>query len=389
MRTTTMQLASQSGEPDDNVSPSIYAALIDSLFQNPVPLFAGALLAALAAGMTAFKTQLPALWFCVAALTVIGMFRAIDMHWYMKRKSALTAAEAANWEIRYQVGALLYTLALGVWCTVALFMSDDADVHMICLTVTTGYVSAGVGRTYGRPWVYHLQVALACGPSSIALALHGTPYYIGLAIVFAVFCAALRGISTNLQRIFVQALIAREREAALAGQFDTALHNMPHGLSMFRADGRLAVMNRRFGELMQLSENFAMRGASAADIVSACVAAGSISAESGNLLLVEIEHAQMKEIVTTDPDLERGRTLAWTFQPMAGGGTVLLLEDVTERTNAEAKISHLARYDELPALPNRVSFRDEIERLLAISHSSERLCALLFVDLDQFKQVND
>ena len=74
---------------------------------------------------------------------------------------------------------------------------------------------------------------------------------------------------------------------------------------------------------------------------------------------------------------------------MAGGGAVVLLEDITERRNAEARISHLARYDELTALPNRVNFRDEIGRLLAIQHDAEQLSALLFIDLDQFKQVND
>ncbi len=74
---------------------------------------------------------------------------------------------------------------------------------------------------------------------------------------------------------------------------------------------------------------------------------------------------------------------------MTGGGSVVLVEDITERRNAEARISHLARYDELTALPNRLNFRDEIERLLAVSHHADRLSALLFVDLDQFKQVND
>ena len=52
---------------------------------------------------------------------------------------------------------------------------------------------------------------------------------------------------------------------------------------------------------------------------------------------------------------EHGRALSWTFQPMAGGGTVVLVEDITERRNAEARITHLARFDELTALPNRVS----------------------------------
>ena len=67
----------------------------------------------------------------------------------------------------------------------------------------------------------------------------------------------------------------------------------------------------------------------------------------------------------------------------------MLLQDITERRNAEARISHLARYDELTALPNRLNFRDEIERLLAAPRASGQMSALLFIDLDQFKQVND
>jgi diguanylate cyclase (GGDEF)-like protein len=311
------------------------------------------------------------------------------MHWYKTSRSVLTVDQVARWEMRYQIAAMVYAVALGTWCSAALLSSDDAVAHMICLTVTTGYVAAGAGRTYGRPWIFHVQIALACGPTAVALALRGTPYYVGMAIVCAVFFLALKQISTDLQRIFVQALVAREREAALAGQFDTALNNMPHGLCMFAADGRLAVMNHRFSEMMNLSDDLVHRGARAADIVSACVSAGSISTVSGRMIFSEIENSQARDIVTTDPDVARGRSLSWTFQPMAGGGAVVLLEDITERRNAEARISHLARFDELTALPNRLNFRDEIERLLAVPHDAEQLSALLFVDLDQFKQVND
>jgi diguanylate cyclase (GGDEF)-like protein len=200
---------------------------------------------------------------------------------------------------------------------------------------------------------------------------------------------ALIQISANLHRIFMQALVAREREAALAGQFDTALNNMPHGLCMFTPNGRLAVMNHRFSSMMNLPDDFVHSRASASDIVDACVSAGSISAMSGKIVLSEIDNSQAKDIITTDPDIVRGRSLSWTFQPMAGGGAVVLLEDITERRNAEARITHLARFDELTGLPNRVNFRDEIEHLLAAPHNAEQLSALLFVDLDQFKQVND
>jgi diguanylate cyclase (GGDEF)-like protein len=384
-----MQLAGQTNDHDQKMSPSIYAALIDSLFQDPGPLFAGALCAALAAIMTAVKTGNVWLWPCVALLVVTGAVRALDTRQYLQRKSNLTPAEAARWEIRYQIGAMLYAGALGLWCVVALIGSNDAVAHMICISVTLCYVAAGGGRTYGRPWIFHVQMLLACGPLTLALALYGNVYYAGMALLNVLFFIALKHISTSLQEIFVRALIGREREAALANQFDTALNNMPHGLCMFGADGHLAVVNHRFSAMMGLSDERMNRGASAADIISACIEAGSISGISGQMILSEIEDAQARDITTTDPDADDARTLSWTFQPMAGGGTVVLVEDITERRIAEARISHLARYDELTALPNRLNFRDEIERLLAVAHSADRLSALLFIDLDQFKQVND
>ena len=384
-----MQLASQSDDPDQKLSPSIHAALVDSLFEAPAPLLTGLVFAAIAAVMTALKTGETLIWACVALLIATGALRAFDLQRYQARKSTLTAAKAAGWKKRYQTRAIVQPAAIGIWCATTLLSSDDAVAHMICLSVTTGLVAGGAARAYGRQWIFQLQVALCFGPTVVALALRGTPYYMAMSVVCAAFIVALIQISANLHRIFMQALMAREREAALAGQFDTALNNMPHGLCMFSADGLLAVMNHRFSEIMNLSDNVAHRGADAGDIVAACVSAGSISAASGKMILAEIESTQARDIITTDPDASRGRSLSWTFQPMAGGGAVVLLEDITERRNAEARITHLARYDELTALPNRVNFRDEIERLLAVPHDAEQLSALLFIDLDQFKQVND
>jgi len=284
---------------------------------------------------------------------------------------------------------MIQAAAVGIWCSTTLVVSDDAVAHMICLSTTTGFVALGAGRAYGRQWIFQLQASLCFGSTVIALASRGTPYYMAMSVLCAAFLVAAVQISANLHRIFMQALMAREREAALAGQFDTALNNMPHGLCMFGADGGLAVMNHRFSEMMNLPDDLVQGGASAPDIIAACVSAGSVSEVSGEMILAEIESSQANDIVTADPDVERNRSLSWTFQPMADGGAVVLLEDITERRDAEERISHLARYDELTTLPNRVNFRDEIERLLAIQQGVGQLSALLFVDLDQFKQVND
>ncbi|RZN07704.1 diguanylate cyclase [Bradyrhizobium genosp. SA-3] len=384
-----MQLADQKQSDRDELEPILYAALINSMVQNFWAIFLGSASAAVAAVMTALKTGDVLLWPIAFLIIAIGTGRAFQMRPYENRVPGLTFQQAKHLEPRYWFGALVYAAVIGMWCFVVIFNNDDAVANMLCVAVTVGYTAGGAARNYGQPRVVQWHVALACGPMSLALLLHGGFYYIGLAILLVLFFIALKNINLSLHAIFVKALTSSFRESALASQFDTALNNMPHGLCMFRADRRLAVMNHRFSELMALPEDLVKRGATAADIASACVAAGSISAESGNQILSEIEKARICEIVTADPDQARGRTLAWTFQPMTGGGTVLLLEDITERTSAEARISHLARYDELTALPNRVSFRDEIERLLANSHGAARLSALLFVDLDQFKQVND
>jgi diguanylate cyclase (GGDEF)-like protein len=385
-----MQLVDQKKRSNrEEMEPVLYAALVDSMCQNFWPMLLGSSCAAVAALLTALKTGNILLWPCAVLIIGIGTFRAFQMRKYERRTSVLTFEQAKHWEPRYAIGAMLYAAVLGIWCFITIFGNDDAVAHLVCVAVTIGYTAGGAARNYGRPKLIQHHILLSCVPMSLALALHGGFYYIGLAMLLVLFFIGLKDINLSLHAIFVKALTSSFREAALAGQFDTALNNMPHGLCMFRADGRLAVMNHRFSEMMQLSDDLLQRGASAPDIIAACVAAGTISAASGRMILSEIENTQARDMITTDPDVTRDRSLSWTFQAMLGGGAVVLVEDITERRHAEARISHLARYDELTALPNRVNFRDEIGRLLAIQQGAEQLSALLFVDLDQFKQVND
>ncbi|MGJ4927024.1 putative bifunctional diguanylate cyclase/phosphodiesterase [Bradyrhizobium sp. HKCCYLS2038] len=385
-----MQLVDQeNADHRDEQELALYAALIDSMLQNFWPIMLGSICATVAAALTALKTGSVLLWPCAFLIAAIGTARAFQMRRYEGRAAILSIAEAKDLEPRYARAAMGYAMALGGWCFITIYGSTDAVAHMLCVAVTIGYTAGAAARNYGRPRIVQQHIVMACGPMSLALALNGDFYYVGLAILLVLFFFGLKEINLSLHAIFVKALTSSFREAALANQFDTALNNMPHGLCMFRADGRLAVMNHRFRMMMGLSDDKIRRGSKAADIINACVITGAISASNARMILAEIEHTKAHNIITSDPDVIRDCSLSWTFQPMADGGAVVLLEDITERRHAEARISHLARYDELTALPNRVSFRDEIERLLRIPQRNGELSALLFVDLDRFKQVND
>lgn len=66
-----------------------------------------------------------------------------------------------------------------------------------------------------------------------------------------------------------------------------------------------------------------------------------------------------------------------------------ILRDITERKRADERILHLANYDELTGLPNRALFTQLLEQALSESKFAQKQVAVLFIDLDRFKLIND
>ncbi len=73
----------------------------------------------------------------------------------------------------------------------------------------------------------------------------------------------------------------------------------------------------------------------------------------------------------------------------AVGGIILTCRDITERKAFEDRLTHYAFYDSLTALPNRVLFQDRLSHALNACAAREESVAVLFVDIDNFKIIND
>ena len=70
-------------------------------------------------------------------------------------------------------------------------------------------------------------------------------------------------------------------------------------------------------------------------------------------------------------------------------GTVVSFRDITERKRMEDEIRHMAHHDALTGLPNRRLFRDIIDVEFAQARRNRKKLAILFLDLDRFKEIND
>jgi diguanylate cyclase (GGDEF)-like protein len=170
-------------------------------------------------------------------------------------------------------------------------------------------------------------------------------------------------------------------------QLDLALNNMSHGLVMYDSNRKLIICNERYARLYGLPAELREPGTELNTILQYLVDRKTFAEtpqETFSLIntIAPGEHLQFMK------SLSDGRLIAITHQSTTDGGWVAIHEDITDRQKAEAHIVHMARHDHLTDLPNRVFFREELDKNLRSLRSGQKF-AILCIDLDRFKSVND
>ena len=388
----------ETSKADAELPPEIRAALVELLFAPIASLIVGAIACSITGAAVALRVGNEWILANSIAIFAVGMLRVVSAVLYRRyKKAADRPTITKRWEHVYEAGAWAFSSLFGLLCWLTLMQTSDGALQLAVTTTAAGYAAGISGRNAARPIIALGQLTLTTLPMAIALFTYPDMLHKSLGVVVLLFIYGMIDITLSIRDVIVQALTMTRKEAALAARFqeqanrfDVALNNMSHGLCMLDPQDRLQVWNERFLELLHLQKAPVRVGMRVSQLARHSVRAGNHRTKNVKQVITELVHGLREDKFGqfhTSPDGDR--TIAVSRRIMADGGSVVILEDVTERKRAQERITHLAKFDELTGLANRTQFRERINSMLATVHERQSPLTIHLIDLDRFKAIND
>jgi diguanylate cyclase (GGDEF)-like protein len=300
-----------------------------------------------------------------------------------------------TWLFDYVLVSIAVGMLFGMWALKVAVRRDDMRTTLAAAALLTAAIVSHHFTAMGAVVIVADPArsidAFSMSPTALALAIAGVAVAIlGMSLMGAVSDRRLSVTSDNFARDRRQLIeqsqeMLREQHLRLS----TAIGNMSQGLLMFGADGRLLICNDRYAQMYGLPRDIVKTGCTFERLLEIRKANGTFPGSTEayrNELSAALAHGRSYEKIL---DLNDGRTIALVHQPMVGGGWVATDEDVTERRHAEKQIAYMAHHDLLTGLPNRAAFTEHFAAVLDQAAASDGSFAVLCIDLDRFKEVND
>jgi diguanylate cyclase (GGDEF)-like protein len=363
---------------------------VSSLYEHRKTLVIGMLSHVVTFLLVYLKTSDPLYLACSGVIFVLWALRNLDMARFDRQDfSNADRAMVRKWENRYIVGGVSVTLTCGIACGYAIAISQDSFSELATISVTLASMISLVGRNYGSERAVLLLSSSACLPIVIGLITLQDVFMLALAVLILPFILSTWMMANNVRAFLYENVMAAREIAKIAGQFDTALNNMTHGLFMLDADGRVVVANERACELLALGDRTELKGWLLDDVIRRGARRMRLDPDKTKAisrqldLLLKGKRPQVLIPVSEELHLE------FSASRRDNGDTVLIFEDVTARVQAEKQILHMVRFDKLTELPSRDYFGELVQATVSADDTAERLVGLMVLDVTEFKHVND
>ena len=368
--------------------PEVHADLVETLFGT-----VGSLVSGIAGGLLVpiiawSRTQDPIYLICSVVMIVLAGLRLEVLRRHGKADPVARRRDAKHWETLYGVGAVGFMLAVGLTASLLITRAHDDLATLYGVLITVGCVGAVAARNAARPIIVYGQVIALCVPLCVSFLANQSPWYWGLCCMTILILSSVKSTTRFLNGTLVAALL-NGREARLQRiRFSTALDSMSHGLCMGEAGGVITVVNQRLLEMFKL-DAAAVQDGDAQRLAERIADAGPLSPDDRRRFMVAwCDHIAARDSTVFSAAIGTG-IYDFRCEPEQQGGFVMVVSDVTEARLASREIERMAHFDALTGLPNRSRFYNHLTKLLSGGLREGEEFAVLSIDLDQFKEVND
>jgi PAS domain-containing protein len=341
--------------PTGELPDEIYIGFVDDLLTDFLPSLVLSAVAVTCGEIgAAIAAKSPILAYAAAAQPVIASVRLYFAKRHAGRVPSATVEVARKQEVIYSAGALASLSALSWWTLLAFYVTENDFARFIGVSMTTAYAFSLMSRSYAIYRGVNIQLLGAFVPLAAAMMVAGGWYPVGIVVGIVPLVLFMKGSSARLRANFMAVVVAQQRAATLATRLDRALNNMSHGLWMLDASGRLILTNDQALKIFDLSHEEAPVGAHVNSILGCLVRNGVTAAPQLACLASALSgDAGNGDDFVVPVETRDNRAFEITVHRMKSEGTVMVIQDVTERRNSQLKINHMARFDAVTDLPNR------------------------------------
>ncbi|HFD12380.1 MAG TPA: bifunctional diguanylate cyclase/phosphodiesterase [Crenotrichaceae bacterium] len=349
------------------------------------------------------------IWFL--SLFLITIIRAVLVFSYRRAKSVSPTAVRQSitfWYITYIIGALAAGL---VWASSALYLFPEQSLEhqMFVVFVLAGMSAAAVSvlaASMSAYFVFTLPVLIAL---AIKLFIVNTSFSIPMSLMTLFYLSVLSVSAKGMHRIIASSLMLRfdnrelmneifERQVAEDELFQQkerlqiTFSAMAEGIITTSNDGSIEYLNpaaermtgwtlsevidtnveQVFPHIDKTTEVYS------SSAIIACLQSSNQSKTNNVWLIKDGVKKVIEEVATPIKDRTGNIT-----------GAVAIIRDITQASKLSRQLAYKASHDNLTGLPNRTLLSDRLEHAINKAIRSNNLVVVLYMDLDNFKQIND
>lgn len=379
----------QRHSPTDALPCEVRRRLIESAFAETRTTVSGALFTGLCGFLFAYLAHSPG----PAAVGLLALctipVRLQLIRGYQSSPLTDDPKQLRSIERSLIFGGVSTLLCAGFLAVTTFRVSDDPFILAVSLAVVAVNLLAIAIRYFALRDGIVLQICAGAAPLAAACALKGGLFLLIPPVALLPLCLFISESAARLRQTLLNEITFREQSQKIATQFDFAINNMSHGLCTLDGEGRIVVFNNKFRTVLSLPPEAPLAGcdiyALLSDVIPQLVANAQFLIGDQALLPGQ----RLGWDATIDVETRDGRTIELTIHTMDTEGSVLVVHDVTERFNAERRIQYMAHFDAVTGLPNRHAFETTLAESLDQWRPGQQALTILFLDLDNFKQIND